>query len=158
MTKAYVGCSIAGAAVIGRAFVGGYAATQRVAAAATAEATPPTYLPVTSDLMNAIIQPRHIKLWLAGRTQNWTLAEYERHNLQGAVRPQPVAPVVDNRSIDIQLDCKRACTLASLEPLDGLQHEFPGAAFGRAPRHRLALLLENCPNLSVSVLGFTPLR
>jgi hypothetical protein len=44
-----------------------------------------TYRPVTSDLMNAFIQPRHIKLWLAGSAQNWEFAEYERHNIGGAL-------------------------------------------------------------------------
>ena len=28
---------------------------------------PPAYRPVTSDLMNAVIQPRHTKLWLASK-------------------------------------------------------------------------------------------
>jgi hypothetical protein len=41
------------------------------------------YRPVTSDLMNAFIQQRHIKLWLAGKEQNWVFAEYERHNIAG---------------------------------------------------------------------------
>jgi hypothetical protein len=43
------------------------------------------YVPVTSDLMNAVIQPRHIKLWLAGKSQNWVFADYERHNIGGAL-------------------------------------------------------------------------
>jgi hypothetical protein len=43
------------------------------------------YRPVTSDLMNAVIQPRHIKLWLAGQARNWDYAEYERHNIGGAL-------------------------------------------------------------------------
>ena len=46
---------------------------------------PLVYKPVTSDLMNAVIQPRHIKLWLAGQAQNWEYAEYERHNIGGAL-------------------------------------------------------------------------
>ena len=44
---------------------------------------PPPYRPVTSDLMNAFVQPRHIKLWLAGKAQNWVFADYERHNIGG---------------------------------------------------------------------------
>lgn len=43
------------------------------------------YVPVTSDLMNAVIQPRHTKLWLAGKSQNWVFADYERHNIGGAL-------------------------------------------------------------------------
>ncbi|HLZ68014.1 MAG TPA: hypothetical protein VKQ29_17450 [Aliidongia sp.] len=61
------------------------------APAATPGATPPDYRLVTSDLMNAVIQPRHIKLWLAGKARNWALAEYERHNLQGAFNRMAVA-------------------------------------------------------------------
>ncbi len=45
----------------------------------------PVYGAVTSDLMNAYIQPRHTKLWLAGKAQNWEYAEYERHNIGGAM-------------------------------------------------------------------------
>ena len=48
-------------------------------------AGPSIYVPVTSDLMNAVIQPRHIKLWLAGKSGNWVFAEYERHNIGGAL-------------------------------------------------------------------------
>jgi cytochrome c553 len=46
---------------------------------------PPVYRSVISDLMNTVIQPRHIKLWLAGKAQNWPYAEYERHNIGGAL-------------------------------------------------------------------------
>jgi hypothetical protein len=51
----------------------------------TTAAEPLVYRPVTSDLMNAVIQPRHTKLWLAGKAQNWEYAEYERHNIGGAL-------------------------------------------------------------------------
>ncbi len=50
-----------------------------------------TYRPVTSDLMNAFVQPRHIKLFLAGSAQNWEYAEYERHNIGGALARLAVA-------------------------------------------------------------------
>lgn len=50
-----------------------------------AAAEPTIYRPVTSDLMNAVIQPRHIKLWQAGKTRNWEYTEYERHNIGGAL-------------------------------------------------------------------------
>ncbi|HEX4183666.1 MAG TPA: hypothetical protein VHY34_10450 [Caulobacteraceae bacterium] len=48
-------------------------------------AGPSIYIPVTSDLMNDVIQPRHIKLWLAGKSRNWVFADYERHNIGGAL-------------------------------------------------------------------------
>jgi hypothetical protein len=59
-------------------------------------ATPPTigsavYVPVTSDLMNAVIQPRHTKLWFAGKSENWVFADYERHNIGGALARMAIA-------------------------------------------------------------------
>ena len=41
-----------------------------------ADATPAPYNPMMGDLMNILIQPRHIKLWLAGQQENWALAGY----------------------------------------------------------------------------------
>jgi hypothetical protein len=89
MTKRYAICSVAAGCAVLAALVG-YAGAPN-SRAATPDATPPTYRPVTSDLMNAIIQPRHIKLWLAGKARNWTFAEYERHNLQGAFNRMAIA-------------------------------------------------------------------
>jgi hypothetical protein len=62
----------------------GVAAAQSSAPSTSAQ-TDDVYRPVTSDLMNAFIQPRHIKLWLAGKSQNWPFADYERHNIGGAL-------------------------------------------------------------------------
>jgi hypothetical protein len=72
----------------------GLLAVSTMSMAATGPATPSTappkasasvYRPLTSDLMNDIIQPRHIKLWLAGKSENWEFADYERHNIGGAL-------------------------------------------------------------------------
>ena len=41
-----------------------------------ADATPVPYNPTMGDLMNLLIQPRHVKLWLAGKQENWPLAGY----------------------------------------------------------------------------------
>ena len=41
-----------------------------------ADAAPVPYNPTMGDLMNILIQPRHIKLWLAGQQENWPLAGY----------------------------------------------------------------------------------
>jgi hypothetical protein len=35
--------------------------------------------------MNLIVQPRHTKLWLAGRDGNWALAEYESKELRSSL-------------------------------------------------------------------------
>jgi hypothetical protein len=44
----------------------------------------PAYRPGLGDLMTTTIQPRHIKLGLAGREKNWTYAAYELHELEEA--------------------------------------------------------------------------
>ncbi len=42
------------------------------------------YRPGSGDLMTMTIQPRHIKLALAGRAGNWSYAAYELHELKEA--------------------------------------------------------------------------
>src|SRR4051812_31984244 len=41
--------------------------------------------PSMGDLMNTLVQPRHAKLGLIGREQNWVLAAYEIHQLKDAL-------------------------------------------------------------------------
>jgi hypothetical protein len=41
--------------------------------------------PSFGDLMNTLVQPRHAKLGLIGREQNWALAAYEIHQLKAAL-------------------------------------------------------------------------
>ena len=45
------------------------------------------------DMMNTLIQPRHAKLGLAGKAQNWALAQYAmveiRQSFAGIVKAQP---------------------------------------------------------------------
>ena len=48
-------------------------------------AAPPAYWPGLGDLMTMTVQPRHIKLALAGREQNWAYAAYELHELEEAL-------------------------------------------------------------------------
>ena len=61
------------------------------ATAATAEPAP--YAMTFGDMMNTLIQPRHAKLGLAGRAQNWPLAEYVlveiRRAFAAIVKTQP---------------------------------------------------------------------
>jgi cytochrome c553 len=47
---------------------------------------PPVYRPSFGDLMTTAIQPRHVKLGLAGQEGNWEYAAYELRELQGAFR------------------------------------------------------------------------
>jgi hypothetical protein len=43
-----------------------------------------SYLPSISDFMIATIQPRHVRLWVAARSGDWSFAAYELGNLKGA--------------------------------------------------------------------------
>ena len=54
-----------------------------VAAAQTGVNTPSPhpYVPRLGDIMNAV-QTRHMKLWFAGRSANWDLADYEIRQLR----------------------------------------------------------------------------
>src|SRR5258708_31934737 len=51
---------------------------------AEGQEAPPPYRPGLGDLMTATVQPRHIKLALAGREKNWVYAAYELHQLDEA--------------------------------------------------------------------------
>jgi hypothetical protein len=54
---------------------------------AASQSAPPAaepYRPGLGDLMTMTVQPRHIKLSLAGRESNWAYAKYELHELQEA--------------------------------------------------------------------------
>jgi hypothetical protein len=85
---------------------GGTAAVLAQTAPAT-PANPPAspYVMTFGDMMNTLIQPRHAKLGLAGRAQNWALAEYAlieiRQSFAGIIKAQPhfrglpVAELVD---------------------------------------------------------------
>jgi len=45
-------------------------------------AAPQAYRPGLGDLMTMTVQPRHIKLGLAGQERNWPYAKYELHELE----------------------------------------------------------------------------
>src|SRR5258708_39719537 len=52
--------------------------------AAAAAQTPAPYQPGLGDLMTMTVQPRHLKLGLAGQEKNWPYAAYEGHELEEA--------------------------------------------------------------------------
>ena len=52
--------------------------------AAAAAQTPAPYRPGLGDLMTMTVQPRHLKLGLAGQEKNWPYAVYEGHELEEA--------------------------------------------------------------------------
>lgn len=49
-------------------------------------AAPQAYRPGLGDLMTMTVQPRHIKIALAGREKNWAYAKYELHELEEALQ------------------------------------------------------------------------
>jgi hypothetical protein len=80
-----------------------------VATAAPAPATPPAggglvildFKPAMDDLMTMLIQPRHIKLYLAGQQRNWTLAAFQLNELtSGLRRIGQTIPKYRNFSVD----------------------------------------------------------
>jgi hypothetical protein len=75
-----------------------------------------TYLPSVSDLMIATIQPRHIRIWLAAKLQNWEFANYELGNLKGAFRRLGVAhPMQSNVPLREMIISVTADPIADLE-------------------------------------------
>jgi hypothetical protein len=63
------------------------ALTASMGCSASAQSAPSAaepYRPGLGDLMTMTVQPRHIKLALAGREGNWPYAKYELHELEEA--------------------------------------------------------------------------
>jgi hypothetical protein len=81
-----------------RSMIGLLAATLAASVIGTAAQTPApqppqrgpasstlNYVPGVGDMMNSLVQPRHIKLWLAGHENNWELAAYAYKEMQQAL-------------------------------------------------------------------------
>ncbi len=91
---------------------------------------PSVYRPVTSDLMNAVIQPRHIKLWLAGKSGDWEYAEYERHNIGGALaRIAAAIPIYKGQPME---SLNAAFATPALSALETAIKQKDAAAFEKA--------------------------
>lgn len=77
------------------AAVGGFALAQGAPSAPSPPggAASMPYAMTLGDMMNTLIQPRHEKLGLAGKVQNWPLAQYAlaeiRQAFAGIVKAQP---------------------------------------------------------------------
>ena len=83
MNKVVMRCAASVAPVL----LGAVAASIAQTAPAPAPAPPPSAVPVLmtmGDLMNTLVQPRHLKLGLAGQAQNWPLAKYALEQLRAA--------------------------------------------------------------------------
>ncbi len=87
------------------------AATQKPAGA------PPIYTPSMGDLMTLLIQPRHIKLGLAGKAHNWVYAGYELNELRNAFgRIAHTIPTYRT------MDTAQMVAAIMQRPLDALDH------------------------------------
>ena len=64
--------------------VAAMAQTQTSAQAPAPAAPQPDYHPSFGDLMTMAVQPRHIKLGIAGKARNWEYAAYESSELRNA--------------------------------------------------------------------------
>jgi hypothetical protein len=74
-------------------------------AAANTAAVQPDYHPSFGDLMTMAVQPRHIKLGVAGKARNWEYAAYETSEIKNAFarvlrtiptyRKQDLKPLID---------------------------------------------------------------
>lgn len=85
--------TLAAVVLIGAAGIGLSQTTPQPAAPSSANAAPPPYAMTMGDMMNTLIQPRHAKLGLAGKAENWALAGYAlveiRQSFAGIVKAQP---------------------------------------------------------------------
>jgi hypothetical protein len=69
------------------ALIGGAGTAVSQTTPATPAGPPPTAVPVVmtmGDLMDTLVQPRHLKLGLAGQAENWPLANYALEQLRAA--------------------------------------------------------------------------
>jgi hypothetical protein len=87
------------------------------AGAASAQAvSDQPYHPGLGDLMTTTVQPRHIKLGLAGQQKNWAYADYEAHELQEAFqRAEAVWPKWRNIPIEQMIHFNTDGPIADLE-------------------------------------------
>jgi hypothetical protein len=111
-----------------------------VSAGALAQDNPPapTYRPGLGDLMTMTVQPRHLKLGLAGQEKNWAFAAYELHELEESF--ERVARVWPKwRQVEIAETIK-ATTAAPLEAVELAIKAKDGAKFAET----YARLTETC--------------
>jgi hypothetical protein len=65
------------------ALAAGFAMTAAaVVSAQTPTNEPPAFRPTLGDLMTMVVQPRHLKIGVAGQARNWEYLAYEAHELE----------------------------------------------------------------------------
>ena len=108
MKQYFAAITLAGAFAWSAAFVALAQGTPPAGGAESAPAPavggPPAtteFKPSMADLMNMLVQPRHIKLFYAGKAENWTLAAFEVSELRNALtRTARTIPVYRRMSVD----------------------------------------------------------
>jgi hypothetical protein len=97
---------------------------------ATDAAPQPEYHPSLGDLMTMAVQPRHIKLGIAGKEKNWAYAKYELSELRNAFgRVARTIPVYRNGDVAALMNAM------TTEPLNEVEKAI---AAGDAPRFKAA--------------------
>jgi len=92
----------------------------------------PDYHPSFGDLMTFAVQPRHIKLGVAGRARNWEYAAYEASELRNAFgRIGRTIPTYRKQALP---DMFASAILPSMDKLDAAIKARDGAAFDAAYR------------------------
>jgi hypothetical protein len=128
------------------------AAGLAVAAAAQAQAPAPApaapqvdYHPSFADMMTFAVQPRHIKLGIAGKARNWEYSAYEARELRNAfTRIGRTIPVFSKQSMP---DMFASAILPSMDKLDAAIKAKDGKAFDAAYTEATA----SCNNCHMSL-------
>ena len=106
------------------------AAAQASGPAPAAPTPVPDYHPSMGDLMTMAVQPRHIKLALAGRHRNWAYADYELSELRNALaRVARTIPIYRTSDTAALVD---AMTRVPLEAVGAAIHNRDAGAFNAA--------------------------
>ena len=119
------------------------AAGLAVAAAAQAQTPAPApaapqvdYHPSFADLMTSAVQPRHIKLGIAGKARNWEYAAYEARELRNAFgRIGRTIPVFNKQAMP---DMFASAILPAMDSIDAAIKAKNGAAFDAAYKEATA--------------------
>jgi hypothetical protein len=100
------------------------------APATNAVAAQPDYHPSLGDLMTMAVQPRHIKLGMAGKARNWEYLEYETSELKSAfARVQRTIPTYRKTELKPLID---GSVKDPIEALDAAVKAKDGAKFDGA--------------------------
>ena len=131
-----------GKSLIGMVILAGWVCAAAPAPAAEtpapAAAPQPDYHPSLGDLMTRAVQPRHIKLGVAGRERNWAYVAYESSELRNAFnRIARTTPVYRKNQLS---DLFASQMIPALDDLDAAIKAKNGVKFDAAYRQ----ITESC--------------